>query len=63
MNMPDEFIQNEHNPAEFGADEVWSDFLNPGMILRYTRHWIHYGTITFVVVCSVVAAVRGLAGQ
>ena len=32
------------------------------LILRFTRHWIHYGFMTHVTICSVVAAVKGLLG-
>ena len=59
--MPIESIPDTvHDEAQY---ESWSELLNAGMILRYTRHWIHYGSISFVVVCSIVAALRGLAGQ
>jgi len=32
-------------------------------ILLYTRHWIHYGFLAHVVVCTVIAAVEGLFGR
>ena len=28
-------------------------------VLRYTRNWLHYGTIAFIVVSTVIAALRG----
>ena len=37
--------------------------IDAALVVRYTRHWLHYGTITFVVVCAVVGAIRGVAGQ
>lgn len=33
------------------------------LIIRYTRHWLHYGVIAFTILCSLVAAARGLATQ
>lgn len=33
------------------------------LILRYTRHWIHYGFMTLVSICAVVAAIEGLLGR
>jgi len=30
------------------------------LVFRFTRHWIHYGILTHVVLCSVIAAVEGL---
>jgi hypothetical protein len=32
------------------------------LILRFTRHWIHYGFMTHVTVCSLIAAAKGLLG-
>jgi len=29
------------------------------LILRFTRHWIHYGFLAHVAICVVVAAVKG----
>ncbi len=29
------------------------------MVVRYMRNWLHYGVITFAVLCSLIAAVRG----
>ena len=34
------------------AGETWT-------VIRYTRHWIHYGLIAFTILCSVIAALRG----
>jgi hypothetical protein len=33
------------------------------LILRFTRHWIHYGFLAHVVLCTVIAAVEGLLGR
>ena len=33
------------------------------LVVRYTRLWLHYGAIAFVVVCTLVGAIRGVAGQ
>ena len=36
------------------ATEAW-------LVVRYTRHWLHYGIIGFVVACAGVAALKGMA--
>jgi hypothetical protein len=33
------------------------------LIIRFTRHWIHYGFMAHVTVCTVVAAIKGVLGQ
>ena len=33
------------------------------LIIRFTRHWIHYGFIAHVVVCTVIAAIEGVLGR
>lgn len=33
------------------------------LILRFTRHWIHYGCIAHVSICIVIGAVKGVLGQ
>lgn len=33
------------------------------LIIRFTRHWIHYGFIAMVTVCTLVAAVEGIFGR
>jgi hypothetical protein len=33
------------------------------LVLRLTRHWIHYGFIAHIVLCTVIAAVEGLLGR
>ena len=33
------------------------------LILRFTRHWIHYGILAHTVICTVVAAIEGLLGR
>jgi hypothetical protein len=32
-------------------------------ILRWTRHWIHYGFLGHTVMCVIIAALRGLLEQ
>jgi hypothetical protein len=45
-----------------GAGDVFAarDVL---LVVRFTRHWIHYGYIAHTVVCVLIAAVKGLAGR
>ena len=31
------------------------------LVIRYTRYWLHYGIILFTLLCSIIAAVRGVA--
>ncbi len=33
------------------------------LVIRFTRHWIHYGFLSHIVLCTVVAAVEGLLGR
>lgn len=33
------------------------------LVIRLTRHWIHYGFITHVLICTLIAAVEGLLGR
>ena len=33
------------------------------LIIRFTRHWIHYGFLAHILICTVVAAVEGLLGR
>jgi hypothetical protein len=33
------------------------------LILRFTRHWIHYGFLAHVSICVLVAAFEGLLGR
>jgi len=33
------------------------------LVVRFTRHWIHYGFFTHTVVCIVIAAVKGVMGR
>jgi hypothetical protein len=33
------------------------------LILRFTRHWIHYGFLAHIFVCTIVAAVEGVLGR
>jgi len=42
------------------------DVLDPRdlfLVLRFTRHWIHYGLLAHTVVCILIAAVEGLLGR
>jgi hypothetical protein len=33
------------------------------LILRFTRNWIHYGFLTHIAVCTLIAALEGLFGR
>ena len=33
------------------------------MVVRFTRHWIHYGFLAHVVICILASAVKGLLGS
>jgi hypothetical protein len=33
------------------------------LIIRFTRHWIHYGFLAHICVCTVIAAVEGVLGR
>lgn len=33
------------------------------LVVRYTRHWLHYGTVCFACLCSLIAAIEGLAAK
>ena len=33
------------------------------LIVRYTRHWLHYGFLAFVLLSVLVGAVKGLLGD
>ena len=30
------------------------------LVIRYTRNWIHYGMLSHVVICVVVAGIKGI---
>jgi hypothetical protein len=32
-------------------------------VVRYTRHWIHYGFLAHIGLCTLIAAVEGLLGR
>lgn len=32
------------------------------LIVRYTRHWLHYGFLTFILLSVLVGAIKGLLG-
>jgi hypothetical protein len=33
------------------------------LVIRFTRHWIHYGFLAHIALCTVVAALEGLLGR
>jgi hypothetical protein len=33
------------------------------LVIRFTRHWIHYGLLTHIAVCAIVGAVEGVFGR
>ncbi len=33
------------------------------LVIRYTRHWIHYGLLTHIAICAIVGAVEGVLGR
>lgn len=33
------------------------------LVIRYTRHWIHYGILAHTAICTVIAAVEGVMGR
>jgi hypothetical protein len=33
------------------------------LVIRFTRNWIHYGLLTHMTLCVVVAAVEGILGR
>lgn len=37
-----------------------NDSIDPKLVVRFTRMWLHYGAIAFVVACTVIGAVRGI---
>jgi len=39
---------------------AWRDVL---LVVRFTRHWIHYGFLAHTVFCVLIAAVEGLLGR
>lgn len=46
--------------SESAYDLKQETAFDAALIIRYTRHWIHYGSIVFVVFCTAVGALRGL---
>jgi hypothetical protein len=32
------------------------------LVIRFTRHWIHYGFFAHVTICAIVAALKGVLG-
>jgi hypothetical protein len=33
------------------------------LVIRFTRHWIHYGFLAHIAICIVVGAVEGVMGR
>jgi hypothetical protein len=33
------------------------------LVIRFTRHWIHYGFLSHIVVCTLVGAIKGVLGR
>ncbi len=33
------------------------------LVVRFTRHWIHYGFLAHTVICILIAAMEGLLGH
>jgi hypothetical protein len=33
------------------------------LIIRYTRHWIHYGFLAHIGVCVLIGAFKGVLGR
>lgn len=33
------------------------------LIIRFTRHWIHYGLLAHFGICVLVAGIEGMAGK
>jgi hypothetical protein len=33
------------------------------LVIRFTRHWIHYGFLAHIAFCIVVGALEGLLGR
>ena len=33
------------------------------LVIRFTRHWIHYGFLAHMTVCITIAAIEGLLGR
>ena len=45
-------------------DPNWKELAAAGwLVVRYTRQWLHYGTLGFTILCTLVAAAIGLAAQ
>ena len=33
------------------------------LVIRFTRHWIHYGFLAHIGICTLIAAVEGVLGK
>jgi hypothetical protein len=33
------------------------------LVVRFTRHWIHYGFLTHIAICVTIAALKGVLGR
>ena len=45
------------------ADDAHCGMRDVHLVLRFTRHWIHYGFLAHTVLCVVIAAMEGLLGR
>ena len=53
MEQPSDSLQWE---TEYPRPDLADEALR---IVRYTRNWLHYGVLAFIVVTSLIAALRG----
>ena len=54
-------VTAEQADGRAGSPEEAHLAMEAWLVVRYTRHWLHYGVIGFAVVCTVVAALKGMA--
>jgi len=33
------------------------------LVFRFTRHWIHYGFLSLIVICVLASAIEGVLGN
>jgi hypothetical protein len=33
------------------------------LVVRFTRHWIHYGFLAHIAICVTIAALKGVLGR
>ncbi|MEO8025577.1 MAG: hypothetical protein ABI823_03860 [Bryobacteraceae bacterium] len=53
--QPAQALESERPPY---TQEIFREDLR--LVVRFTRHWIHYGWMTFTVVATLIAAVEGV---